>query len=292
MKENQIPNIKLNNGVEMPILGFGTAVLNHEIPRVVNDALEDGYRFFDCAPAYGNQDEVCGALLKSGIPRGELFISTKLPSADRGYEKTLHAFDEVCKGMGLDYLDFYAIHLPGLDYDAFCESWRAMEKLCKEGRIRAIGFSSFAEVHIERILENCDIAPHANLLECNPFFTNIPCREYCATKGIHVVSWFSLGGPLKPLKPYPVKDFPLLLEDEVLLAIAEAHGKTAAQVALRWAVQNGMTPLVKAANREHMIENRGIFDFILSDVEMCRIDELNYDRRFGFDPMKYTENYP
>jgi len=293
MKENLIPKIKLNNGVEMPVLGFGSAMLAHEdIPTVIPTALEEGYRLFDCAPAYGNQVEVCKALLSSGVPREEIQISTKLPGADRGYEKTLSAFDAVCHDLGVDYLDFYAIHLPHLDFEANRESWRAMEKLCKEGRIRSIGFSSFIEVHIASILETCEIKPQYDLLECNPFFTNTPARDFCAANGVHVIGWFVQGGPLNPLKPYPVKDYPLLLENEIMVSIAKDHGKTPAQISLRWAVQRGMSALVKASKLEHMRENLGVFDFVLSDVDMSRIESLNYDRRFGLNPMESTNLHP
>ena len=293
MPENKIPDIKLNNGVKMPALGFGTAMISQEEMQVViNGALDAGYRYFDCAPAYGNQAGVCKALLSSGARREELFISTKLPGAERGYEKTLSAFEAVCKEMGLDYLDFYAIHLPQLDFDANAQSWKAMEKLHNEGRIRSIGLSSFMEVHIDHILDICEIPPQADLLECNPFFTNTPVRDYCASKGIHVISWFVLGGPPVLRRPIDVKEHPRLLENERLISIARDHGKTPSQIALRWSIQRGTTALIKASRPEHMRENLGVFDFDLSDVEMGRIEALNYDRRFGLDPMASTSLHP
>ncbi|MCL1828838.1 MAG: aldo/keto reductase [Oscillospiraceae bacterium] len=294
---NPIPNIKLNNGVELPILGFGMAFVStvfsdDELPRVIGEALEEGYRFFDCAPAYGNQAKVAKILKNSGVPREELFITTKIPAAGHGYENTLNAYETVTEEMGLDYLDLYMIHHPLLDYESFCASWKALEKLNKEGRVRSIGMASFLEVHLEHIFRMCEIPPQVDLLECNPFLTIESCRAYCASKGVHVVSWFAQGGPLVPLKPYPLKEYPLLMENECVVSIAKAHGRTPAQIPLRWALQKGMTPLVRSSKREHMRENREIFDFVLSDVEMSRLDALNYDRRFGLDPMKHTANHP
>ncbi|MCL1828793.1 MAG: aldo/keto reductase [Oscillospiraceae bacterium] len=292
MKENLIPNITLNNGVKMPALGFGTAMIaDDEIPSVIGDALKEGYRYFDCAPEYGNAGKI-GAQLRAGdIPREELFIATKLPAPDHGYDKTLRAFDAACEDMGLDYFDLYVIHHPLLDYDAFCESWKAMEKICKQGRARAIGLSGFLEVHLERIFGMCEIPPQADMFECNPFFTITECRKYCAAKGIHVVNWFPLGGPAVRRHSFPREDNTRLLENETLIDIAKERGKTPAQIALCWAVQKGMTPIPKSSKRERMRENREIFDFVLSDVEMHRTDALNYDRRYGLDPMTFNGDY-
>ena len=297
MSKDLIPAIALNNGVKLPILGFGMAFVpsvfsNDDLPGVINAALDEGYRFFDCAPAYGNQDKAARILRDSGIPREELFVTTKIGAADHGYENTLRAFDSVCKEMGMEYLDAYLIHHPLLDYNSFCESWKALEKLYKDGYVRAIGMASFLEVHLERIFDMCEIPPQIDLLECNPFLTIESCRRYCATRGVHVVSWFSQGGPLVPLKPLAIKDIPILLENGTMNSIAADHGKTPAQIALRWAIQNGMTALTRSSKREHMRENREIFDFVLSDVEMSRIDSINYNRRIGLDPMQHTAQHP
>jgi len=297
MSRSKIPNIKLNNGVEMPILGFGMAFvpsvfIDGDLPDVILNALDEGYRFFDCAPAYNNQAKTVKILLSSGIPRDEFFIKTKIPAAGHGYENTLNAFDSVCKEMGLDYLDGYLIHHPLLDYKSFCDSWRALEKLYKDGCVRSIGMASFLQVHLEHIFDMCEIAPQIDLLECNPFLTVKSCRDYCASKGVHVVNWFAQGGPLVPLKPPPIKDYPVLLENDTMISIARDHGKTPAQVALRWAIQYGMTPLIRTTKKERLVENREIFDFILSDIEMSRIDALNIDRRLGLDPMAHTTLHP
>lgn len=288
-----IPNIKLGNGVEMPVIGFGSAKIEEgEFPRVIHDALDEGYRYFDAAFEYGNEDKVGKALREGNVSREELFIATKLPAMDLGYDKTLRAFDTSCKNMGLDYLDLYVIHFPLLDYDAFCESWKAMEKIYKEGRARAIGVSGFFEVHLERILQICEITPHVNMLECNPFITEEACRDYCLSKGIHIISWFILGGPTVPLKSFVRKDTARLLENETLVSIAKNRGRTPAQIAVRWAIQNGMTALYKSSKRERMRENRDVFDFVLSDVEMHQISALNYNRRYGLDTMRYDGVHP
>jgi diketogulonate reductase-like aldo/keto reductase len=274
----------------MPVIGYGTAKIeDHEFPHVIHNALEEGYRYFDCARDYGAQTQanVGKALRESGFPREELFIATKLPAQDLGYDNTLLSFDEALKDMGLDYLDLYVIHFPLLDYDAFCESWRAMEKIYKEGRARAIGVSGFFEVHLERIFQMCEIPPHVDMLECNPFITEEGCRKYCVSKEIHVVSWFILGGPVVPVKTFVRKDTTRLLENETIISIAKNRNKTPAQITVRWAIQNGMTALYKSSNRERMRQNRDVFDFVLSDVEMHQLNALNYNRRYGLDTMRY-----
>lgn len=289
-----IPNRTLNNGVEIPTIGFGSAtIIPDELFRVVKDAADEGYRYFDCAPEYGNQDKMGAALRSCGVPREELFIATKLPAPDHGYEKTLRAYDAACEDMGLDYMDLYVIHHPLLDYDGFCESWRAMEKIYKEGRVRAIGVSSFYEVHLERIFRMCEIPPAVDMLECNPFITAVSRREYCAAKGIQVVSWFTLGGPAVPRrKKIQRTDYARVLENETIISIAQEYDRTPAQIVLRWALQYDMIPIPKSNMRERMRENLQIFDFTLKDEDARRLDALNYDRRYGIDPMTFDGVYP
>ena len=281
-----IPTVKLNNGVEMPQLGFGVAGLGNgpEFRAALDNALENGYRMFDTAPFYENEAET-GELLRScGVKREELFIVTKLPNACHAYEDTLKAFEAARKNMGLDYIDQFLIHFPVPSVGKYHEAWRAMEKLYRDGVVRSIGVSNFQEKHLNKILETGTIVPQVNELECNPYLSVRPLRQFCAEKGIRVVNWFPLGGPRNPLVPYPTDDFKVLIDDPVMIEIGAAHGKTSAQVALRWAVQNDITPIPKSANPARIRQNTEIFDFVLTDEEMARIDALDHDRRLGPEP--------
>lgn len=291
MGKNLIPDIELSNGVAMPALGFGVAGLGTgpEFFTAMESALENGYRLFDTAPFYENESEVGQVLRGCGIPRQELFIATKLPNACHAYGDTLRAFDTALENMGLDYLDLYMIHFPVPAQDLYHEAWRAMERLYSEGRVRAIGVSNFQEHHLKKIFQTGEIKPHVNELECNPYLTVRPLCNFCRDNGIRVINWFPLGGPREPLIPYPVSDYKILIEDEVLAETGRRHGKTPAQVALRWAVDNQIVPIPKSANPRRIRENREIFDFSLSAEELADIDALNYDRRFGPEPDEFND---
>lgn len=291
MPNKLIPDITLSNGVSMPAMGFGVAGLGTgpQFYTAMESALENGYRFFDTAPFYENEGEVGQVLRTCGVPREELFIATKLPNACHAYEDTLKAFDAALKNMGLDYLDLYMIHFPMPMLGLYQEAWRAMEKLYHEGLIRAIGVSNFQEHHLQKIFETCEIKPHTNELECNPYLTVRPLCNFCRDNGIRVINWFPLGGPREPLVPYPMEHFKVLLEDPVLREIGENHGKSTAQIALRWAVQNGIVPIPKSENPVWVRQNREIFDFSLTDEELARIDALDHDRRLGPDPNTFDD---
>lgn len=286
-----IPTIKLNNGVEMPQLGFGVAGLGNgpEFRAAMNSALENGYRMFDTAPFYENEAETGELLRNCGVKREELFIITKLPNACHAYEDTLKAFHAALKNMGLDYIDQFLIHFPVPSAGKYHEAWAAMEKLYEDGLVRSIGVSNFQEKHLSKILETGHIVPQVNELECNPYLSVRPLRQYCAEKGIRVVNWFPLGGPRNPLVPYPVDDYKVLIDDPVMIEIGGAHGKSSAQVALRWAVQNNITPIPKSANPNRIRQNTEIFDFVLTDEEMARIDALDHNRRLGPDPELFDD---
>ncbi len=291
MQHQLIPDITLSNGVAMPAMGFGVAGLGTgpAFYSAMDAALENGYRFFDTAPFYENEGEVGQVLRTCGIPREELFIATKLPNACHAYEDTLKAFDAALKNMGLDYLDLYMIHFPMPMLGLYQEAWRAMEKLYRDGLIRSIGVSNFQEHHLNKLFETCEIKPHTNEIECNPYLTVRPLCDFCQGNGIRVINWFPLGGPKEPLVPYPVSDFKLLIEDEVLVEIGEKYQKTPAQIALRWAIDNHISPIPKSANAGRIRQNREIFDFSLTPEELSRIDSLNYDRRFGPDPNTFDD---
>ncbi len=291
MKTSPIPNITLANGVEIPSLGFGVAGLDvgDELRTALNAALQEGYRMFDTAPFYGNEAETAQFLLESGVPREELFIVTKLPNACHAYADTIRAVEESLERMHLSYLDMFLIHFPVPSVGLYCEAWRAMEKLYKDGKIRVIGVSNFQEKHLDEILKTCEIPPMTNELECNPYLTIKELRKYCAERNIRVINWFPLGGPADPLVPYPEKDFPILMDEPLVKRIGEKYGKTSAQILLRWAVDNGMVPIPKSRNPERIHQNRDIFDFSLTAEELSQIDSLNYDRRFGPDPDTFDD---
>lgn len=286
MQNRSIPNIRLSNGVEMPAMGFGVAALGNGsgFYSAMDAALDEGYRFFDTAPFYGNEAEVGKVVRGCGIPREELFISTKLPNACHAYDDTLRAFYAALENTGLDYLDMYLIHFPMPMLGLYTEAWRAMEKLYLDGLVRVIGLSNFLEHHIQKILDCCEIRPQTNELECNPYLAVRPLRDFCRQQDIRVINWFPLGGPREPLVPYPTNDFKVLMDEPLLAEIGKKYGKTPAQVALRWALQNDISPIPKAGSRSHIRENREIFDFTMTDDELALIEALDHGRRLGPDP--------
>lgn len=287
----KIPEVVLNNGVKMPEIGFGVAGLGSgkEFETAMASAIDVGYRMFDTAPFYENEAEVGEFLRNCGVPRKELFIATKLPNACHAYDDALRAFDEAINNMKLDYIDLYMIHFPMPMLGLYTQAWKAMEKLYKEGVIKAIGVSNFQEHHLQKIFDMCEIKPQTNELECNPYLTVRPLTDFCQKNDIRVINWFPLGGPKNPLVPYPVDDFKVLIEDPVMIKIGEKYGKTSAQVALRWATQVGMTPIPKSSNPKRMLQNCDIFDFTMTKEEITLIDSLNHDRRLGPDPNTFDD---
>ncbi|MBR6727734.1 MAG: aldo/keto reductase [Clostridia bacterium] len=288
-----IPSAILKNspeGYSMPLEGFGVAAMEPELLRSsLNEAVRAGFRFFDCAPEYGNEKEVGEVLRNCGVPREELFISTKLEGRDHAYDKAIAACEYSLKNMGLDYLDCYLIHWPMPEQGLFTEAWRALEDLQKAGKVRVIGLSNFKKHHIEEILKTCTIKPMANELEINPYHTQTALREYCQEQGMRVINWFPMGGPRNPLHPYPIENYKVLMEDELLQEIGNKYGKTIGQVALRWAIDHGITPIPKSSNAGRIQQNRDVFDFQLTAEEMAAIDALNHDRQMGPDSDTYNE---
>jgi diketogulonate reductase-like aldo/keto reductase len=285
MKENKCPWITLQNGVKMPKIGFGLALIEkgRVMRDVVDTAIEAGYRLFDNAPIYGNEDAFGEALRNNGVKREEVFISSKLRNSQHRYEDALKAFDSSRKALGVDYLDMYMIHFPCPEYDLYCEAWRALEHLYQEGSVRAIGVSNFHVTHLEKIFSVCEIQPAVNELECNPYLSIAPLREYCRARNIWPEAWFPLGGPAVTLsgKATPGKR---LLEDELLISLGEKYGKSTAQIVLRWHCQSDIIAIPKSAKPHRIRENIDIFDFELSDEDMAAIDALNCDRRVGSNP--------
>lgn len=260
----------LNNGVRMPWLGLGVFKVEEgeEVISSVTMALEAGYRSIDTAAGYQNETGVGIAIKNSGIPREELFITTKLANPDQGYESTLRAFEESRRKLGVDYVDLYLIHWPGKD--KYADTWRAFEKLHREGYIRAIGVSNFNIHHLETLKQSSNTIPAVNQVEFHPLLNQQELLQYCKREGIQLEAW-------SPIMKGNL-DLPVLTE------LAAKYNKTAAQIVLRWELQHGVVVIPKSVRRERIVENAGIFDFALSDEDMRAIDGLNQNRRFGPDP--------
>ncbi|MGV9937449.1 aldo/keto reductase [Streptomyces olivaceoviridis] len=267
-----VPTVTLHNGVEIPQLGLGVfQVPDAETAAVVSAALEAGYRSIDTAAIYGNESGVGKALAGSGIPRGDLFVTTKLWNADQGYDATLKAFDAGLERLGLDYVDLYLIHWPTPARDLYRESWKAIEKLAADGRIRAAGVSNFQPAHLKRLLDGADLVPVVNQIELHPGLQQSELRALHADLGIATEAW-------SPLAQGAV------LGDEAITAIAARHGKSPAQVVLRWHLQLGTIAIPKSVTPARMRENLDVFDFTLSDEEMAAIAALDRGLRTGPHP--------
>ncbi|MCR2823669.1 aldo/keto reductase [Lederbergia panacisoli] len=258
----------------MPWLGLGVFQVEDgdEVINSVKYALEAGYRSIDTAAGYRNETGVGTAIKQSGIAREELFITTKLANSDQGYESTLQAFEESRRKLGLEYIDLYLIHWPGKT--KFVETWKAFEKLQKDGYIRAIGVSNFNIHHLETLKQNSDVIPAVNQVEFHPLLNQQELRQYCRNAGIQLEAW-------SPLMQGNL-DLPQLAE------LAEKHEKTPAQIILRWDLQNEVVTIPKSVHKERIHENANIFDFTLSEDDMKVIDQLNKNHRFGSDPDKVT----
>lgn len=266
---------KLNNGVAMPWLGLGVwkAKDGEEVHRAVNTAIEVGYRSIDTAAIYENEAGVGKAIKDSGIERDQLFITTKLWNTEQGYESTLRAFDASMKKLGLDYLDLYLIHWPGKG-EKFADTWKAFEKLYKEGYIRAIGVSNFHVHHLDKLLETVEVVPAVNQVEFHPRLAQVELRNYCKQKGIQLEAW----SPLMQGK---------LLDNPILKEIADKYGKSTSQVILRWDLQSEVVTIPKSVTPERIRQNADLFDFELSKEDMDRINGLNKDERTGPDPDEF-----
>jgi 2,5-diketo-D-gluconate reductase A len=273
-----IPTVTLNNGVTMPILGFGVfQVPAEETERVVTDALAAGYRHIDTAAAYGNEEAVGRAIAASGIARDELFITTKLWIHGGGEDGTKRAFDTSLRLLGLDHLDLYLIHQPLGDYYS---SWRAMQDLNRQGVVRAIGVSNFHPDRLVDLADHNEITPAVNQIETHPFHQRTFDQQVMAERGVQIESW----GPLAEGK----ND---IFTNPVLTEIGQAHGKSVAQVTLRWLIQRGVVVIPKSSRPERMAENIDVFDFDLTDDEMARIATLETGVSVAFDhrdPEKVT----
>lgn len=269
----QVPTISLNSGHSIPQLGFGVfQVPPPQTAQVVTTALQTGYRSIDTAAAYRNEEGVGAAVAQSGIPRGELYITTKLQNPGQGYDSTLSEFDTSTAKLGLDYLDLYLIHWPIPAKDQYVDTWRAFEKLHADGRIRSIGVSNFQVAHLERLAAECDIVPAVNQIELHPFLQQAELRRYHADHGIATEAWSPLaqGGEF--------------LQNSTLTGLGQKYGKSPAQVILRWHVQLGNIVIPKSVTPSRIAENFDIFGFELADDDMQAIASLDAGHRTGPDP--------
>lgn len=271
MAKNLQDTTALHNGVKMPWFGLGVFKVEdgNEVVNSVKWAIEAGYKSIDTAAIYGNEEGVGQAIKESGVAREELFITTKVWNADQGYDSTLKAFDESMKKLGLEYLDLYLVHWPVKG--KYKETWKALETLYKEGKVKAIGVSNFQVHHLKDVMEDAEIVPMVNQVEYHPRLTQKELHAFCKENGIQLEAW----SPLMQGK---------LLDDATLTEIAEKHGKSVAQVILRWDLQNGVVTIPKSVKEHRIYDNAAIFDFELTQEEMERIDGLNRDERVGPDP--------
>ncbi|WAL63367.1 aldo/keto reductase [Amycolatopsis cynarae] len=267
-----VPDLELNNGVTIPQLGFGVfQVPAEDTAEVVRTALRTGYRSIDTAAAYRNETGVGAAIRECGLPRGELFVTTKLWNSDQGYDSALRAFDAGMERLGLDYLDLYLIHWPLPARDTYVETWRAFGKLLSEGRVRAIGVSNFQVPHLNRLIDETGVVPAVNQVELHPNLAQAELRAFHADHGIVTEAWSPLAQGA-------------LLSDETITGLASRHGRSPAQIVLRWHLQLGNVVIPKSVTPSRIAENFALFDFALTDEDMAAIGKLDTGARIGPDP--------
>ncbi|MBZ4016037.1 aldo/keto reductase [Streptomyces purpurogeneiscleroticus] len=273
---SKVPHITLNNGVTMPQLGFGVwQIPDDEAFTAVGHALEAGYRSIDTAAIYGNEEGTGKALAASGIARDELFVTTKLWNTEQGYDSTLRAFDTSLAKLGLDYVDLYLIHWPLPARDTYVDTYKAFEKIQADGRAKAIGVSNFQPPHLQRLLNETSVVPAVNQIELHPELQQAETRAFHAEHDIATEAWSPLGQGKG------------LLENATIGKLAEKHGKTPAQVVLRWHLQLGNVVIPKSATPSRIKENFDVFGFELTAEDMETLAGLNADKRLGPDPATF-----
>ena len=278
------PELTLNNGVRMPALGLGVFQSPpEETATAVETALNIGYRHIDTAAAYDNERQVGEGIRRSGLDRAEVFIETKVWVSDYGYDQTPHAFDKAIRKLGVDQLDLLILHQPAPDrFDRTVAAYRALETLLADGKVRAIGVSNFMRHHLDDLLGQTDLVPAVNQIELHPYFSQPDVQKADAEHGILTQAWSPIGG----ITFYPGwgEDRRNVLQDPTISAIAAAHGKTPAQVVLRWQLQHGRSAIPKSTNPGRIAENFDVFDFDLTAKQMSGIDALDTGVRNGPDP--------
>jgi len=271
--------VTLNNGVKMPWLGLGVFKVQEgeEVIHAVKSAIRGGYRSIDTAALYRNEEGVGQAVAEAareyGVPREQLFITSKVWNSDQGYRTTLDAFDDSLRRLGLDYMDLYLVHWPVKG--KYKETWRALEQIYKSGKARAIGVSNFHNHHLEDLLADASVVPAVNQVELHPYLTQVPIREFNRSKGVQVEAWSPLGQSH-------------VLEEPVIAGLAAKYGKSLAQIVLRWDLQSGIVTIPKSIREPRIIENASVFDFELSAADMQAIDALNRSYRYGADPDNFN----
>jgi len=271
--------VALNNGVHMPWFGLGVFKVQegNEVIDSVKAAIKNGYRSIDTAAIYRNEEGVGQAIAESireySVPREELFVTSKVWNSDQGYQSTLDAFDLSLKKLGLEYLDLYLIHWPVKS--KYKETWKALEQLYRSGKVRAIGVSNFHVHHLEDLLAEAEIVPAVDQIELHPYLAQPELREYARSKGIQLEAWSPLAQGL-------------VLKDPVIESLAAKHGKTPAQIVLRWDLQSGIVTIPKSIQPSRIVANAELFDFELSPEEMAQIDALNRNERVGSDPDNFN----
>lgn len=267
--------VTLNNGVKMPVFGLGVFLTKEgeEVENAVRWALDAGYIHIDTAAVYGNERGVGKALKQSGIPRKDVFITTKVWNADQGYASSLKAFEISCDKLGTDYVDLYLIHWPKGDLSI--ETWKALEEIYASGRAKAIGVSNFLVHQLQDLLPHCKVVPAVNQVEFHPYLQQPPLQAFCREKGIQPEAW-------SPIMKGRVNDIP------VLQALAARYGKTPVQITLRWELQKQIVTIPKSVKADRILSNAEVFDFELTQEDMDRIDRLDKHQRVGADPDNFN----
>ena len=271
-----IPDVQLNNGVSVPSLGFGVFQLSaEEVQQAVEHALEVGYRHIDTARAYNNEEGVGAAIKASGLPRDEVFVTSKLRNGDQGHDSALRAYADSCERLGLDALDLYLVHWPYPSAGLYVESWRALERLYADGAVRAVGVSNFLPEHLDALEREGDLTPAVNQIELHPTYQQRDLAEDTRRRGIAVEAYSPLGQAAD-------------LEASAVTALAEAHEVSAAQVILRWHLQHGNIVIPKSATPARIASNFAVTGFELSAAEMAEVDALEAGNRVGGDPATFA----
>lgn len=275
-----VPAVTLNNGVQMPQIGFGVWQItpDERAEKAVLTAFDDGYRAVDTARIYTNEGGVGAALAASELQRDEVFVTTKLWNNEQGFDSVLRAFDNSLAKLGTDYIDLYLVHWPVPFHDKYLETWRAFEKLYADGRVRAIGVSNFEPEHLRRLVDSASVVPALNQIELHPYLQQYELRRLHDELGIVTEAWSPLGQGV-------------VVADPRLAEIGGRYGKSAAQVMLRWQIQLGHVVVPKSANPQRIAENIDIFDFVLSDDDMATLDGMHRGERQGQHPNDFIDDF-
>lgn len=268
--------MKLKNGIYIPDIGFGTSLIEgEECVLNIKQALQAGYRHIDTASVYKNEKYIGKAIKESNIPREEIFITSKVWKDSMGYENTINSFNNSLNDLKLDYIDLFLIHWPrNNDKNLNIETWKALETLYKQKKVKAIGVSNFLKHHLEIILDNCEITPMVDQLEFHPGLTRKETIEFCKENNIIVEAWAPLGKGS-------------MLKNEDLTKIASKYNKSVAQLCIKWCMQNGVIPLPKSTNLSRMIENKNVFDFTISEEDMLFINNMKFFAGSTMDPNEF-----